>query len=73
VTVAAELLRRAARESRARPGLKLVAVAAPEIIRWIEGQGHEFMQGLRKHVPAGLRLEARPAFRRDQFDVGADT
>jgi hypothetical protein len=31
------------------------------------------MQGLRKHVPAGLRLEARPAFRRDQFDVGADT
>jgi len=73
VTVAAELLRRAAREGRARPGLKLVAFAAPEIIRWIEGQGHEFIQGLRKHVPAGLRLEARPAFRRDQFDVGADT
>jgi ribonuclease G len=72
VTVAAELLRRIQREGRARPGTRLVAYAAPEIVRWIEGQGGEFMQHLRKYAPAGLRFEARPTFRRPQFDVGAD-
>jgi ribonuclease G len=72
VTVAAELLRRVAREGRARPGLKLVAYAAPEIIRWIEGQGVEFIQSLRKYAPAGLRFETRANFTRGQFDVGAD-
>ena len=73
VTVAAELLRRVQREGRARPGIKLVGFAAPEIVRWIEGQGPEFMQRLRRCAPAGLRFEARPGFSRSQYDVGADT
>jgi ribonuclease G len=73
VTVAAELLRRVQREGRARPGIKLVGFAAPEIVRWIEAQGPEFMQRLRRYAPAGLRFEARPAFTRSRFDVGADT
>ena len=72
VTVAAELLRRVAREAKARPGTKLVAYAAPEIIRWIEGQGEDMMQALRKHAAAGLRFEARQIFARETFDVGAD-
>ncbi|MEQ1755558.1 MAG: Rne/Rng family ribonuclease [Micropepsaceae bacterium] len=73
VTVAAELLRRVAREGKARPGTKLVAYASPEIVRWIEGQGTEFVQSLRKYAPAGLRFESRASFKRDQFDVGADS
>lgn len=73
VSVAAELLRRVAREGRARPGTRLVAYASPDIVRWIEGQGNEFMQSLRKYAPAGLRFEARSNFTREQFDVGGDT
>lgn len=73
VTVAAELLRRVAREGKARPGSKLVAYAAPEIVKWIEGQGSDFIQSLRKYAPAGLRFDTRTNFRRDQFDVGADS
>lgn len=72
VTVAAELLRRIVREAKARPGTKLIAFAAPEIVRWVEGQGDEFMQSLRKHAAAGLRFEARNSFSRDQIDVGAE-
>ena len=72
VTVAAELLRRVAREAKARPGTKLVAYAAPEIVRWIEAQGEDLMQSLRRHAAAGLRFETRPAFSRETFDVGAD-
>lgn len=72
VTVAAELLRRVAREAKARPGTKLVAYAAPEVIRWIEAQGEDLKQTLRRHAGAGLRFEARTNFARAQFDVGAD-
>lgn len=72
VTVAAEVLRRVAREGRARPGTKLVAYASPEVVRWIEGQGPEFLQGLRKYAAAGVRFDARANFTREQFDVGAD-
>lgn len=72
VTVAAELLRRVAREAKARPGTKLVAYAAPEVIRWIEAQGDDLKQTLRRHAGAGLRFEARTNFARAQFDVGAD-
>jgi len=72
VTVAAELLRRVAREGKARPGTKLVAYAAPEVIRWIEAQGDDLKQMLRRHAAAGLRFEPRTNFARAQFDVGAD-
>ena len=72
VTVAAELLRRIVREAKARPGTKLTAYAAPEVVRWIEGQGEDLSQNLRKHAAAGLRFEARANFARAQFDVGAD-
>ena len=72
VTVAAELLRRVAREAKARPGTKLVAYAAPEVIKWIDAQGEDLKQMLRRHAGAGLRFEARPNFARNQFDVGAD-
>ncbi|MBP6014541.1 MAG: Rne/Rng family ribonuclease [Alphaproteobacteria bacterium] len=72
VTVAAELLRRVAREAKARPGTKLVAYAAPEVVRWIEAQGEDMKQTLRRYAGAGLRLEARANFARAQFDVGAD-
>lgn len=72
VSVAAELLRRVAREARARPGTKMVAYAAPEVVRWIEGQGDDLSQAMRKHASAGLRFEARPKFVRAEFDVGAD-
>lgn len=72
VTVAAELLRRVAREAKARPGAKLVAYAAPEVVKWIEAQGDDLKQSLRRHAGAGLRFEARTNFARNQFDVGAD-
>ena len=72
VTVAAELLRRVAREAKARPGTKFVAYAAPEVVRWIEAQGDDLKQTLRRHAAAGLRFEARANFTRAQFDVGAD-
>ena len=72
VSVAAELLRRVAREAKARPGTKLVAYAAPEVVRWIEAQGDDLKQTLRRHAAAGLRFEARANFTRAQFDVGAD-
>ncbi len=71
-TVAAELLRRVVREAKARPGVKLVAYAAPEVTRWIEAQGDDMTAAMRRHVPAGLRFEARPTFARANFDVGAD-
>jgi len=71
-TVAAEVLRRIVREAKARPGAKLVAYAAPEVTRWIEAQGDDMTATLRRRVPAGLRLEARPTFARAQFDVGVD-
>jgi ribonuclease G len=71
-TVAAEVLRRVVREAKARPGARLVAYAAPEVTRWIDAQGEDMAATLRRHVPAGLRLEARPAFARAQFDVGVD-
>jgi ribonuclease G len=71
-SVAAELLRRVAREGKARPGKKLVAYAAPEVVRWIEAQGEDLAQAMRRHAGAGLRFEARPAFVRAEFDVGAD-
>jgi hypothetical protein len=41
-------------------------------VRWIERQGEEFSQNLRKYAAAGLRFEARTNFARSQFDVGAD-
>ncbi len=72
VTVAAELLRRVAREAKARPGTRLVAYAAPEVVRWIEAQGDDMKQTLRRHAGAGLRFEQRSNFARAQFDVGAD-
>jgi ribonuclease G len=72
VTVSAELLRRLAREATARPGTKLVAYAAPEVVRWIEAQGEGLMQGLRRRAAAGVRFEARAGFARAEFDVGAD-
>jgi ribonuclease G len=72
VTVAAELLRRIAREAKARPGKKLAAYASPEIVRWIEAQGEELKQAMRAYSHAGLRFEARPSFTRTQFDVGID-
>jgi ribonuclease G len=72
VTVAGEVLRRIAREAKARPGAKLVAYAAPEVVRWIEGQGDELKNALRRHAAAGVRFEARTAFARAQYDVGAD-
>jgi ribonuclease G len=72
VTVAAELLRRVAREAKARPGTKLVAYAAPEVVVWIEAQGDDLKQTLRRHAAAGLRFEPRANFARAQFDVGAD-
>ena len=72
VTVAAELLRRVAREAKARPGTRLVAYAAPEVVRWIEAQGDDMKQTLRRHAAAGLRFEPRTNFARAQFDVGAD-
>ena len=73
VTVAAELLRRVAREAKARPGTKMVAYAAPEVVRWIEAQGDDLSQAMRKHAAAGLRFESRAKFSRSEFDVGADT
>ena len=72
VSAAGELLRRVVREAKARPGAKLVAYAAPEIVRWIEAQGDDLLQTLRQHVPAGLRFEPRTTFARSQFDVGAE-
>ncbi len=72
MTVAAELLRRVAREAKTRPGAKLVAYAAPEVVRWIEAQGDELGAVMRGRVPAGLRFEARAQFERAEFDVGAD-
>lgn len=72
VTVAAELLRRVAREAKARPGTKLVAYAAPEVVKWIDAQGDDLKQSLRRHAGAGIRFEARANFARSQFDVGAD-
>ena len=72
VTVAAELLRRVVREAKARPGTKLIAYAAPEIVRWIEGQGDDLSHNLHKYAAAGLRFEARTHVARAQFDVGAD-
>jgi ribonuclease G len=72
VTVAADLLRRVAREAKARPGVKLAAYAAPEVVHWIEAQGDDVMTGLRKCAAAGVRFEARSTFSRAQFDVGAD-
>ena len=57
---------------RARPGTKLVAYAAPEVVRWIEAQGDDLKQTLRRHAAAGLRFEARGNFTRAQFDVGAE-
>ncbi|MCE9522337.1 MAG: Rne/Rng family ribonuclease [Alphaproteobacteria bacterium] len=72
VSVAAELLRRVAREAKARPGTKLAAYAAPEVVRWIEAQGDDLTQSMRRYAAAGLRFEARPQFARATFDVGAD-
>jgi ribonuclease G len=72
VTVAGDLLRRVAREAKARPGIKLVAYAAPEVVRWIEAQGEDLTAALRKHAAAGVRFEPRSTFGRAQFDVGAD-
>ena len=63
VTVAAELLRRVAREAKARPGTKLVAYAAPEVVRWIEAQGEDLTQAMRRHAAAGVRFEARADIR----------
>jgi len=73
VSVAADLLRRIAREAKARPGIKLVAYAAPDVVRWIEGQGEDLAQVMRKYAPAGLRYSARADFHRPQYDVGADS
>jgi ribonuclease G len=72
VTVAGEVLRRIAREAKARPGTKLVAYAAPEIVRWIEAQGEDLKNALRRYAAAGIRFEPRATFARAQFDVGAD-
>ena len=67
-----EVLRRVAREAKARPGTKLVVYAAPEVVKWIEAQGDDLKQSLRRHAGAGIRFEPRTNFARNQFDVGAD-
>ena len=72
VTVAGELMRRVEREAKARPGMKLVAYASPEVIRWVEAQGEGIIEHLRRRAAAGVRFEKRADFERNRFDVGAD-
>jgi ribonuclease G len=72
ITVAGELMRRIEREAKSRPGTKLVAYAAPEVIRWVEAQGDDLVQNLRRRAAAGVRFEPREEFERARFDVGAD-
>jgi len=71
VTVASELLRRVVREAKARPGTRMVAYAAPEIIQWIKGQGDELQVSLRRITGVSVEFEPRPSFSRTQFDIGA--
>jgi ribonuclease G len=71
VTVASEVLRRVVREAKARPGMKLVVYAAPEIIQWIKGQGEDLQSSIRRFTGNTVEFEPRPAFSRTQFDIGA--
>jgi ribonuclease G len=72
VTVAGELMRRVEREAKARPGTKLAAFASPEVVRWIEAQGPDLVESLRRRAAAGVRFEPRADFERERFDVGVD-
>ena len=51
---------------------KITRKGSNEVVRWIEAQGDDLKQTLRRHAAAGLRFEARPNFVRAQFDVGAE-
>jgi ribonuclease G len=67
--VAMDVLRRIEAGARAAPGRPIRVRAAPEIIRWIEGQGEGLRAALARKGAANVELEADETCSRERFDV----
>jgi ribonuclease G len=67
--VAMDVLRRIEAGARAAPGKSIRVRAAPEIIRWIEGQGEGLRAALARKGAANVELEEDETCTRERFDV----
>jgi ribonuclease G len=67
--VAMDVLRRIEASARAAPGKPIQVRAAPEIVRWIEGQGERLRAALARKGAANIRLEEDQTCSRERFDV----
>jgi len=68
-TVANELLRRLVDEARATPGRELIAVAAPDVVRWIEARRPAIDEQLAKQGVGRVRFERKSPCPRDFYEV----
>ncbi|MSO65289.1 MAG: Rne/Rng family ribonuclease [Alphaproteobacteria bacterium] len=72
-TVAYELLRRAERQARARPGGHgdlLLVRAAPEVVELLQGDDRPLLQTLERRLGCTIEIEAHADLLRDEFDFG---
>ena len=68
--VAMDVLRQIEAGARAAPGRPIRVRAAPEIIRWIAGQGEGLRTALARRGAANVELEEDETCARERFDVG---
>ena len=69
-TVANEILRRIQREAREAPGQPICARAAPDVIKWLLGDGAHLIACLRQRISRDIQLTPMPSFERERYDVG---
>jgi len=67
--VAMDVLRRIETAARAAPGRRIHVRAAPEVIRWLDGQGEGLRAALARRGAANLAFEQDPTCSREGFDV----
>ncbi len=68
-SVALEVIRRIERAAVNAPGKLITVRAAPEIVQWLEVHDDDVRSGLARRGAGQIRIEARPEFAREGFDV----